>query len=272
MHSSSPYKPMRTVLDDVITETANIKTFVLEPEEPLPFDAGQFVEVTVPGLGEAPFTPSSSPSESDRLAVTVMEAGHVTSALHTLQPGARLGTRGPYGNTYPLEEFTGRDILIMGGGVGLAPLRSLLLALLAGRENYGRLILCYGARTPADLVYKDQLPAWDAADDLEVHLTVDQAQNGWGGKVGVVTETLEDVELDTSRAVGVVCGPPIMMRFATMALLAKGFTSPNIHLSMERNMSCGIGKCGHCRIGPYYVCRDGPVFRFSDLEHIKHIW
>ncbi|MFP4029248.1 MAG: FAD/NAD(P)-binding protein [Candidatus Brocadiia bacterium] len=268
----SIYHCVKTELADVTTETDNIKTFLLRPEVPVSFNAGQFVEVTLPGLGEAPFTPSSSPAEDQELAVTVMKAGKVTSAMHELEPGAELGVRGPYGNIYPLDDYEGRNILILGGGVGLAPLRSLLYALLADRDRFERIVLCYGARTPDDLVYKDQLPEWSAREDLEVHLTVDKADEDWDGKEGVVTETLEDVTIDTSATVGVVCGPPIMMRFGTIALENKGFTPENIYLSMERNMSCGLGKCGHCRIGNYYVCKDGPVFTYQQLEGTRHLW
>jgi NAD(P)H-flavin reductase len=253
-------------LRDVHAETGNIKTFLLEVGEPLAFEAGQFVELTVPGLGEAPFTPSSEPGEAEELAVTVMKAGRVTSALHEMDPGASLGLRGPYGNRYPLEDFAGRDVLLMGGGVGMAPLRSLLLAVLKQRDDFARVILCYGARTPDDLLYKDQLCAWAAMDGIEAHVTVDRSENGWDGKVGVVTETLADVELDPADAVCAVCGPPIMMRFATIALLNQGFGEDSIYLSMERNMSCGVGRCGHCRIGHNYVCRDGPVFTFAQMK------
>jgi len=268
----SVYHAVKTSLEDVIPETGNIKTFVLRPDEPLSFSAGQFVEVTVPGLGEAPFTPSSSPAEDRQLSVTVMQAGRVTSELHSLASGATLGLRGPYGNVYPLDEFAGRDILILGGGVGMAPLRCLLYALLADRSRFNRVVLCYGARTPSDLVYRDLLKEWSGRDDLEVHLTVDKADDTWQGKEGVVTKTLDDVQIDTGKAVSVVCGPPIMMRFGTMALSEKGFQNDSIYLSMERNMSCGFGKCGHCRIGRYYVCKDGPVFTYAQLEGTEHLW
>jgi NAD(P)H-flavin reductase len=257
---------------EVVEETPNIKTFVLVPEKSVAFRTGQFVEVTVPGVGEAPFTPSSSPSEPTRLEVTVMQAGRVTSALHTLQAGASVGVRGPFGKGYPWDSFVGQDVLILGGGVGLAPLRSLLFSLFEGRERFKRIVLCYGARTPADLLYKEHLRQWSGRGDVEVHLTVDKGNDGWRGKVGVVTTALDDVTVDPAAAVSVVCGPPIMMKFGTMALLKKGFLADRVYLSMERNMSCGIGKCGHCRIGPYYACRDGPVFTFAQLEGIPHLW
>ena len=272
MPSTTIYHSVKTNLEKVAQETGNIKTFVLRPDRPLAFNAGQFVELSVPGLGEAPFTPSSSPAEDQRIEVTVMRAGRVTSRLHALEAGAVLGLRGPYGNVYPLDQFAGKDILILGGGVGLAPLRSLLFALLADRKRFNRIILCYGAKTPGDLVYRNQLKQWETMPGLELHVTVDKAEGDWRGKVGVVTKTLDDVSLDTSAAVGAVCGPPIMMRFATLALTQKGFRPANIYLSMERNMSCGLGKCGHCRIGNYYVCRDGPVFTFAQLEGTEHLW
>ena len=268
----NPYNPTKATLESVTSETGNIKTFVLRPAEPLEFLAGQFVEVTVPGLGEAPFTPSSSPSRKDGLDVTVMRAGKVTSALHDLESGATLGVRGPYGKPYPLDQYAGKDVLIFGGGVGLAPLRSLLLALLTDRAKFGRIILCYGARTPADLIFKAQVRSWAGDGQMEVHLTVDRGDETWKGKVGVVTEALKDVNIDTARTVAAVCGPPLMMKFGTLALLHKGFPPEAIYLSMERNMSCGIGKCGHCRIGPYYVCKDGPVFTYAQLKGIKEIW
>ena len=270
MHS--PFHPVKSTLREVVTESGNIKTFVLEPETPLAFEAGQFVELTVPGLGEAPFTPSSSPAEAERMEVTVMAAGRITSALHGMEAGAQLGLRGPYGKAYPLDDFAGKDILILGGGVGLAPLRSLLLALLEDRGRFGRVILCYGARTPDDLIFKGQLDEWSGLESLEVHLTVDRADNGWQGRVGVVTTTLEGVSLDAERAIGAVCGPPIMMKFGTLALLDKGFRPENLYLSMEKNMSCGIGQCGHCRLGPYYVCKDGPVFTYDQIRDVPDIW
>jgi len=270
MHN--PYSPVKSVLEEVIPETGNIKTFVMKPAEPLPFLAGQFVEVTVPGLGEAPFTPSSSPSQKQRLEVTVMRAGKVTSALHELRTETILGVRGPYGKPYPLDEYEGKVVLLLGGGVGLAPLRSLLFALLEERSRFERIVLCYGARTPDDLLYKKQLGEWGNGSGIEMHLAVDRADGEWQGKVGVVTTTLDDVELDTANAVSVVCGPPVMMKFGTLALVQKGFPPEKIYLSMERNMSCGVGKCGHCRVGSHYVCRDGPVFTFAQLKDIEHVW
>ena len=264
------YKALRAELVRVIDETPNIKTFVIRPERPFTFATGQFAELMIPGVGEAPFTPSSSPARAEEIEMTIMKAGRLTSMIHQLIPGAVLGLRGPYGKGYPLEQFQGKTVLIVGGGVGLAPLRSLLFALFEELEKYSRVILAYGARTPKDLVYKDALKEWSSK--IEVHLTVDEGDESWSGKVGVVTTLLPEIQLEVGQSVAVVCGPPIMMKFTTRELLAKGFTPEQIYLSMEKNMSCGIGKCGHCRLGPYYVCRDGPVFRYDRIQNLANIW
>ena len=270
---ANPYSPVKAELVKVVEETPTIKTFQFRPDEPLEFLAGQFVSITVPGFGEAPFTPSSSPAVKETFDVTVMKVGTVTERLHQASPGEELGVRGPFGNAYPLDEFKGREVLVLGGGVGMAPLRSLLLALLEDASRYKRIVLCYGARTPADLVYKDLLlKEWPARSDLEVHLTVDEAKDGWDGNVGVVTTLLDKVQLDTKEGVAVVCGPPIMMKFGTLKLKEVGYPDASIYLSMEKNMSCGLGMCGHCRLGPYYVCKDGPVFTYDKIKDIEGIW
>jgi len=256
----------------VITESPTIKTFVLRPDVPTAFATGQFIELSVPGRGEAPFTPSSSPAVADRMDVTVMKVGRVTGLLHDLQPGATVGLRGPYGKGYPLEAFAGKEILILGGGVGLAPLRSLILALFEEPDRFPRIVFCYGARTPEDVIYKEQVAGWAADSPMEVHLTVDNATPDWPHKEGVVTLLVDDVEVDLKTAVAICCGPPIMMRFGTQRLLTAGFTPGQIYLSMEKNMSCGVGKCGHCRLGPYFVCKDGPVFTFEQIQDLEGIW
>ena len=270
--TADPYCPTRAVVEDVITESPTIKTFVLRPDVPTAFATGQFIELSVPGRGEAPFTPSSSPAVADRMDVTVMKVGRVTGLLHDLQAGATVGLRGPYGKGYPLEAFAGKEILILGGGVGLAPLRSLILALFEEPERFGRILFCYGARTPEDVIYKEQVAGWLANSPMEVHLTVDNATPDWPHKEGVVTLLVDDVEVDLKNAVAVCCGPPIMMRFGTQKLLSVGFTPDQIYLSMEKNMSCGMGMCGHCRIGNYYVCKDGPVFTYDQIRDFTDAW
>lgn len=265
----SIYSPQKVVVEKIIEETPTIKTFVLRPEKEFSFKTGQFIELTYPGEGEAPFTPSSDPNVKDRIEVTIMKTGRITQALHGLREGAYLGIRGPYGNGYPVESFCKKEILIVGGGVGLAPLRSLIYALFS-LKNYKRLIICYGARTPQDIVYKEEIKNWKK--NAEVHLTVDRKDASWQGKVGVVTTLLDDLSLDKKNTICVVCGPPIMMKFTTLKLLNLGIKASHIYLSMEKNMSCGLGKCGHCRLGRFYVCKDGPVFKFEDIKDIEDIW
>ncbi len=271
----NPYLPVPAKLVDVIVETPTIKTFVLEPEQPIRFEAGQFVELTVPGLGGAPFTPSSSPSRADRMDVTVMGVGRVTGALHNLSPGAEIGIRGPLGQPYPLGKYGGREVLLVGGGVGMAPLRSLLFALLETKSQYKRIILRYGARTPSDIVYRQAIESrWEQGDALDAMVTVDEGDADWSGHTGVVTTILEPdcLTCNPAKGVAVVCGPPIMMKFATLKLLELGYATDDIYLSMEKNMSCGIGKCGHCRLGPHYACKDGPVFTYEQVKSLPKIW
>lgn len=267
------YAPINAQIEEIIKETPNIKTFVLRPEIPFSFKTGQFVELTVPGIGESPFTPSSSPEVNQRLDLTVMDVGRVTSILHQLDVKGLVGLRGPYGFGYPLERFKGKEILIVGGGVGLAPLRSLLFSLFKNIDQYKRVILKYGARTPEDIIYKNGLRDWSKLKKVEVGLSVDKVDgHSWSGKVGLVTTLLDKLDVDLENSAVIVCGPPIMMKFVTFKLLDLGFKDKDIYLSMEKNMSCGLGKCGHCRIGPYYACKDGPVFTYEQIKGLDKIW
>ncbi len=269
------YMPIPAVIERIEDETPDIKTFTIRPTEPIPFEAGQFVELAVPGIGEAPFTPSSSPKISEFMEITIMRTGRVTDWLHTTKEGAELGVRGPMGRSYPTKDFHGREILVVGGGCGVGPLRSLLLALIDDLEAYARVIVRYGAKTPDSIVFRDaQMHGWNQGGALDVMLTVDQAGNGWNGHVGMITEILEEDYLDchASDGIAVMCGPPIMMKFGTGKLLERGYRPENIYLSMERNMSCGIGQCGHCRLGCFYVCKDGPVFSYDEIQADPRLW
>ncbi len=271
----SPYMPIPAQIERIVDETPTIKTFSIRPAEPIAFEAGQFVELTVPGVGEAPFTPSSSPSIADRMEITIVRVGRVTEALHELEPGASVGLRGPLGRPYPLDSFRGRDVVVVGGGCGVGPLRSLLFSLIEHPERYGRILFRYGARTPEDLVYREACArSWGHEDVVDVLVTVDEGDGRWQGHVGMVTEILDEkcFGSDPSQRIAVMCGPPTMMHFATGKLLQEGYAAENVYLSVERNMSCGVGLCGHCRIGPYYVCRDGPVFRYADLAPLPRMW
>jgi sulfite reductase subunit B len=268
----SIYIPKKAEITKIVEETPTIKTLTLNTEDDFAFQTGQFVELTYPGIGEAPFTPSSDPNLKGRFEVTVMKVGRVTDFLHQAKIGDILGVRGPYGKGYPLDHFKGKEILIVGGGVGLAPLRSLIYVLLSNLDDYKKIVICYGARTPQDIAYKRELDEWKKSSKVEIRLSVDKPDKKWKGKVGVVTILLDDLPIKTKEAISVVCGPPIMMKFTTLKLLELRFLAENIYLSMEKNMSCGLGKCGHCRLGRFYVCHDGPVFKFEDIKDIHDIW
>ncbi len=271
---TNPYQPIKADIKEVLDETPNIKTFVLRPRVRFPFETGQFIELTVPGVGEAPFTPSSSPEIDEEMEVTVMKVGTMTSALHEMKAGEWVGLRGPFGLGYPLGDFVGKEILIVGGGVGLAPLRSLFFALVHRLDSYKRIVFCYGARSPSDIVYKDVvLNEWPKLDPkISFRMTVDKGDDNWKGKVGLVTTTLGNLDVHIPNSVAVVCGPPIMMKFSTFKLIDLGYEPEQIYLSMEKNMSCGIGKCGHCQLGKYYVCKDGPVFSYDLVMDAREIW
>ena len=269
------YMPIPAIIERIEVETPDIKTFTIRPVEPIPFAAGQFVELAVPGIGEAPFTPSSSPRISDFMEITIMRTGRVTDWLHNMKEGDEVGVRGPMGRAYPIEDFHGREILIVGGGCGVGPLRSLLLALIDDLDAYARIIVRYGARSADSIVFKDaQMHGWNQGGALDVMLTVDEESDNWDGHVGMITDILEEDYLDchANDGIAVMCGPPVMMKYGTNKLLERGYLPKNIYLSMERNMSCGIGQCGHCRLGCYYVCKDGPVFSYDELQNDRGLW
>jgi len=271
--SQNLYQPINSEIVDIVDESPTIKTFVVVPEEKVKFRTGQFVELTLPGEGEAPFTPSSSPADIEKMDITIMKAGRVTGLLHECKKGQKVGLRGPYGNGYPIDDFAGKEVYIVGGGVGLAPIRSLFLTLVDRIKEFKSVVCRYGAKTPDDFIYKKTLfDSWQQIDGVHIKLTVDEANGRWKDNVGVVTTILEPADVDIANAVAVVCGPPIMMRFTTLKLLEFGFGAEQIYLSMEKNMSCGVGKCGHCMIGKYYVCKDGPVFTYDQIKDYPNIW
>ncbi len=253
-------------------ETPTIRTLKLKPKEELLFETGQFIELLVPGVGESPFTPSSKPAVKDVIEVSVMRVGKVTERIHMLKKGDTVGLRGPFGTGYPIEEFKRHEVLVVGGGCGFAPLRSLMYEFFEHSGEFKKLLFRGGCKTPKDFLYKKEIESWARRDDLDVVLTVDEGDEKWKGNVGVVTTILDNLPMDCSSGIAVVCGPPIMMKFATMKLQSLGFKDRNIYLSMEKNMSCGLGKCGHCRIGTYYACKDGPVFRFDTINKFPNIW
>jgi len=266
------YRPLKASVEKVIIESPLIRSFVLVPEHDFSFKTGEFIELTINGYGEAPFTPSSSPLISKKLEITVMKAGYVTEKIHQLKTGDVVGIRGPFGQGYPLERFYGKEVLILGGGCGFAPIRSLLYNLIAEKDRLKKVILCYGAKTPEDCIYKPFVEELRKVDKFEVLQSVDRADSTWNEKEGVVTLLLDDIQVNIPESVAIVCGPPIMMKYGTFKLLEMGFPEQDIYLSMEKNMSCGLGKCGHCMMGKYYVCKDGPVFTYAEIKDQAQIW
>ena len=266
------YKPVKATLTQVIEESPTIKTFVLKPERDFHFKTGQFIELVLEGVGEAPFTPSSSPLVKNQVEVTIMKAGFVTEKIHNLKEGAVLGIRGPYGRGYPLDQLYGKEVLVLGGGCGFAPIRSLLYNLEAEKEKIKKLVFCYGSKTPEDCIYKGYINHLRSIDKFEVLRSVDKANDSWQEREGVVTFLLDEININVEDSAVVVVGPPVMMKFGVQKLLAMGYPENKIFLSMEKNMSCGLGKCGHCMMGKYFVCKDGPVFTYEEIKDQPDIW
>jgi len=257
----------------VYDETPDTKTFALRfrdrgDSHRFRFLPGQFLELSVFGYGEAPFCIASSPTRPDTLETTVRRTGQLTDALHKLGKGQEVGIRGPFGNGFDVDAARGKDLLFIAGGIGLPPLRSLIWNALDQRERYGKVTILYGARTPADLVYKHELEQWKRRSDVELLVTVDVADATWKGTVGVVPVLFDQVALNPASTLTYVCGPPVMIRFVIRDLLERGFEEEAIISTLERMMQCGIGKCNHCAIGHRYVCRDGPVFDYAQIREL----
>jgi len=266
------YLPALYPINEVIPETGDIKTYRLDTgEKRFSYQPGQFAEVFVPGVGEAPFSITSSPTQEGILEFSIKRTGCVTDAIHRANVGDMLGVRGPYGNTFPIEDLQGKPLLFVGGGIGLAPLRSLINYVLSSqkRKEFKEVIIFYGARTPQDLVFQWELSTWGDRPDLELQVTVDRGDEEWKGQVGLVPNVMkENISVDPTRWKAIVCGPPIMIKFTIKALQEMGFHPSDIITTLEMRMKCGLGKCGRCNIGPYYVCKEGPVFTFEELSRM----
>lgn len=265
------YLPHIMVIEKIIDETPAVRTFHFNfKDEKLrgefTFESGQFGEYSVFGVGEAPFCISSSPTWGDHLEFALQRVGRVTNALHRLGVGAEIGFRGPYGNSFPLDFLQGKNLVFVGGGIGLAPLRSLIWNVLDNRDKYGDVEIIYGARSPADLCFKYDLDAWDEDKTVNMVTTVDRGDESWKGREGFVPQILEQVAPSAENAVAIVCGPPIMIRFTFPVLEKLGFRPEQMITTLEKRMKCGIGKCGRCNIGNIYVCRDGPVFTYAQIK------
>ena len=249
-------------------ETSDTVTLVFEVPEgpPIAFRPGQFMMIYVFGVGEVPISISGNPRLSHELVHTVRAVGAVTDAICALEPGETVGMRGPFGTSWPLEDAVGRDLLIIAGGIGLAPLRPAVLEALHRHADHQSLALLYGARTPADLLYRDDLLGWSSSRDIHVEVTVDRAGSDWWGDVGLVTGLLPRIEFEPTKTTAFVCGPEVMMRVVARDLRDRGVPEQHISLSIERNMKCAIGLCGHCQYGPDFICWQGPVGSFDRFD------
>ncbi len=266
----SSYLPVMARIMDVRPLTAYEKLFTIGLPDgvSLHHSPGQFVQVSLLGTGEAPISISSSPSRSNgSFEICIRRAGSLTDALHRLQPGDLLGIRGPFGHGFPIEQFHGKDLLFAPGGLGLAPLRSLINQVLDEREKFGRVMILYGARSPAELLFKDELAQWSNQEGIELHLTVDRPDETWQGNVGVITTLFPKIKIYAPNTVAITVGPPVMYRFVLAELFGLDIKEGNIWLSLERRMKCGVGKCGHCQINFLYTCLDGPGFSYAQIKH-----
>jgi NAD(P)H-flavin reductase len=267
---TKPYRVERVRRETNDTFTMELKS--ANGKSIFPFAAGQFNMLYAFGVGEVPISISGDPNKPEKLIHTVRAVGAVSSALPKLKRGQEMGVRGPFGTHWPVDEAVGGDVLIVTGGIGLAPLRPALYQLIANRDRYGRIFLLYGARTPEEILYGRELAQWRAQFDLDVHVTVDRGTGSWRGNVGVVTTLIPKAAFDPSSTVAFVCGPEIMMRFTLLELKRRALAPSNVFISMERNMKCGVGFCGHCQFGTAFVCKDGPVFRLDQVTDLFGKW
>ncbi len=269
--TASSYAPEMARLGAVADLAAREKLFTIELPKgrSLGHEPGQFVMLSVLGVGEAPISVSSSPSRSNgAFELCVRRVGDVTNALHAMEAGQYVGIRGPFGSGFPLEKMKGKDLLFAPGGLGVAPLRSLINQVLDDRDSYGKVIILCGAKRPDELLFRKELDEWVAREDVDCRITVDRGDETWDGHVGVITTLFADLTIDPRNTVAVTVGPPIMYRFVLMEMLGKGLSEKRIYLSLERRMKCGVGKCGHCQINDLYCCQQGPVFCYADIKNV----
>jgi NAD(P)H-flavin reductase len=267
MHEGNPLIPQIVVVEDILEETPDVKTFRVAGVD-FEYRSGQCAMLSKLGVGEAMISITSSPTRSP-MEFSIKRVGRLTSEFHELEPGMKIGIRGPYGNSFPIEQMEGKDLVFIGGGIGLAPLRSLINNCFDNRDRFGKIDIVYGARSPEDLVFKQELfEVWPGHKDTTIHVTVDKGDEGWSGREGFVPALLEEVNPSPNNTIAVTCGPPIMIKFVLDALQKMGFSPESIVTTLEMKMKCGIGKCGRCNIGHKYVCVDGPVFTLADLDSL----
>ncbi len=258
-------------VEQIEHETSDTFTLELTPtngSESLRFAAGQFNMLYVFGIGEVPISISGDPANGEVLVHTTRAVGNVTKAMRKLKRGDIIGVRGPYGSHWPVEELVGNDVVIIAGGIGLAPLRPALYEFLSRRDKFGKLVLLYGTRSPSDILFRRELEDWRSRFDLEVYITVDRAIGGWKGNVGVITTLIPRAPFDPHSAAALICGPEVMMRYSVLELQKRGLSYDRMYVSMERNMKCAVGFCGHCQYGPVFICKDGPVFRYDAISEL----
>ncbi len=271
VESQKLYIPLLSKILKVEQLTSTEKRFeiLLPKERPLGHKPGQFVEVSIFGFGEAPISICSSPTKSPVFELTVRNAGRLTDKMHELTSGCQLGIRGPFGNGFEVESFRKKDMLFVCGGIGLAPLKSLIDYTIAKRDDFGRIIILYGSKNPSEILFKNEIESWTKRDDIEFHISVDRPDNDWKGNVGVITTLVPPLKLDTDNTIATVVGPPVMYKYVIMALKGKRIPDDNIYLSLERRMKCGVGKCGHCQINNSYVCQEGPVYHYPRIKQLE---
>ena len=267
----SPYLPKLAEITRIekLTESEKLFEMRLVSGEPLGHTPGQFVELSVMGIGEAPISISSAPTKDDVFELAIRKVGNLTTAIHNSVTGDKVGIRGPFGTHFPVEETKGKDLLFVAGGIGLVPLRSFIRFVLDHRDEYGEVMVLFGARNPSERLFLDELAQWQRREDITYLDTVDRADANWTGNVGVITTLFSKIHVDPSRTYCIVVGPPVMYRFVILEAKAKGIPDRQIYLSLERRMKCGIGKCDHCQINHLYVCQDGPVFRYTDIFDLE---
>ncbi len=268
--ASNPYRPYLGSLVGVRDLATDIKMFRVKLSDPevgsFTYRPGQFAFVSAFGVGEAPFCLTSTPRRGPLLEFAVNKVGTVTSALHRLGEGDMVGVRGPYGNWFPLDEMKGKNVILLGGGIGGAPLRPVIHNILDNRADYGKLTILWAARLPSLLIFTEEFDEWRAALNTELHLTVDQGDGAWTNNVGLITQLLEKVAPSPENAMTITCGPPVMIKFTLLTLAKLGFTPEQMIVTLEAKMKCGVGKCGRCNLGEKFVCTDGPVFSYAELS------
>lgn len=271
---ANPYLPWSARITSItqLTEKERLFEFRLiddDVRDAFDFDAGQFVELSIFGVGEAPISISSAPSKQGFLELCVRESGDVTGSLHKMQCGDIVGIRGPFGKGFPFEEMKGHDVLLVAGGLGIAPLKSLINHIHDERHSFGKVTILYGSRTPAELLFRQQFDMWKHREDFELIMTVDQPDESWDGEVGLVTRLFDRLDIDPGNTYAAICGPPVMYRFVIDEMRKKAMHVDRIYVSFERRMKCGIGKCGHCGVGHQYACVDGPVFNYWEAMNLQ---